>query len=271
MKPFRHRSSAPTVTTNESRSIPDPGVPTDSRVAACPYCGVALKKVPGAKTKCPDCGEYMFVRTDSRINSRVVVTEVQASDIDDEWAKINGTWDERLADRNRRDQTRERLREKWGIEPAERDVEWGALNAKIKECIQHANWQTYRDTMMEMAHQVREEWYRTSEAQRKPAKLRQALHMYLDVAYLDLNGPHDMHLHEKGEEHDMPAWDPSSVFLPIGEPVDYVRSLCETLDMSFEQCLGEYAPVAADQGSRYPLLWHVAKPMILHELTNDES
>ena len=55
----------------------------DLRVAACPYCGVELAKVPARATRCPSCGETMFVRTDQRYRTRLVVTQDQADEIDD--------------------------------------------------------------------------------------------------------------------------------------------------------------------------------------------
>jgi len=35
----------------------------DERKAECPNCHKILSKIPGAKTKCPHCDEFMFVRT----------------------------------------------------------------------------------------------------------------------------------------------------------------------------------------------------------------
>jgi predicted RNA-binding Zn-ribbon protein involved in translation (DUF1610 family) len=40
-----------------------PRPPIDARTPECPYCKGELKKIPGAKTKCPHCGQFMYVRT----------------------------------------------------------------------------------------------------------------------------------------------------------------------------------------------------------------
>lgn len=61
----------------------------DERKAECPNCSEKLEKIPGAKTKCPHCGKYMFVRTRPKDNIRVVVTEIEADRIDEEWSIIN--------------------------------------------------------------------------------------------------------------------------------------------------------------------------------------
>ena len=102
--------------------------PTDARVAACPSCGSALNKVPGAKTKCPHCGEFMFVRTDSKTNSRVVVTADEVEAIEDEWAKINGTWDDRKQQKDRFSQAKSDLSEQFGTTASDSDVNWRLLN-----------------------------------------------------------------------------------------------------------------------------------------------
>jgi len=61
----------------------------DARKAECPNCLKTLSKIPGAKTKCPFCAKYIFVRTRPD-NVRVVVTHEEASKIDNEWSIING-------------------------------------------------------------------------------------------------------------------------------------------------------------------------------------
>lgn len=49
---------APLVQLEVSMSAPQERKPAaDKRKAECPSCHQALKKVPGAKTKCPHCGE----------------------------------------------------------------------------------------------------------------------------------------------------------------------------------------------------------------------
>lgn len=48
-----------------------------SQEAICPYCNRALVKFPGRKTKCPNCGDFIFVRTDSRTGNKTLLTDKQ--------------------------------------------------------------------------------------------------------------------------------------------------------------------------------------------------
>jgi len=60
---------------------------TDQPVTAqCPACQAALKKVPQRKTKCPACGQFMFVKTLPTTRARVLVTEARALAIEAEWS-----------------------------------------------------------------------------------------------------------------------------------------------------------------------------------------
>jgi len=73
---------------------------------------------------------------------------------------------------------RERLAEKFGKSPSDLDVAWAYLN---QETIRHAkqrDWGLYRNTRLSMAAILEEH--------EKPAE---ALKFYLEVCYVDLNGP----------------------------------------------------------------------------------
>lgn len=56
----------------------------------CPYCAKTLDKMPGRKTKCPFCANYMYVRTRPADKKRVVVTEQDAAKIDEQWKIESG-------------------------------------------------------------------------------------------------------------------------------------------------------------------------------------
>jgi predicted RNA-binding Zn-ribbon protein involved in translation (DUF1610 family) len=153
----------------------------DRRKAECPYCGQSLSKIPGSKTKCPHCGEFMYVRTQPKDNARVVVTKEQADKIEEEWSIVAGTHDTYLAQKETFAEEKELLKTKFGgKEPSDNDVRWGLLNKQLLEHARKGDWGLYRNDRFEMAEILRQEM-----------KLREALRTYLEVCYLDLNGPNN--------------------------------------------------------------------------------
>jgi len=58
--------------------------------AVCPYCSSALEKKPGRKKKCPDCANFIYVRTRPIDGERVLVTEAQAAEIERQWEIMSG-------------------------------------------------------------------------------------------------------------------------------------------------------------------------------------
>lgn len=163
---------------NELQTSRQPAI--DGRKAECPYCKGALKKTPGAKTKCPHCGQFMYVCTSPTDNTRKVVTRVEADRIEEDWALASGTYDTLLAEKQEVEKVRKLLTAKLGKEPSEHDVEWGLLNKNIVEHARQGDWGLYRNDRFAMG-----------ELLRKERQFQKALCYYLEVCYLDLNGPNN--------------------------------------------------------------------------------
>jgi hypothetical protein len=49
-----------------------------SEQAVCCHCHGVLAKAPSRKTKCPHCGQYIYVRTDPQTRAKMLLTEHQA-------------------------------------------------------------------------------------------------------------------------------------------------------------------------------------------------
>lgn len=160
---------------------------TDERKAECPNCHKKLSKIPGAKTKCPHCGDFMYLRTKTN-NVRVVVTKDEADKIDEMWRIENGTQEEYLIEQKRFNDRKDLLRKRFGDKkPPENDVRWSLLNEELLENAKSEQWGLYRNVRFQMA-----------EILNKENKLKDALHMYLEVCYLDLNAATNMPIDEKG-------------------------------------------------------------------------
>jgi hypothetical protein len=181
LKKLLTHHSNPTAKTTKNK---DDTTIVDLRKAECPYCQKALDKFPARKTKCPHCGEHMYVRTRPSDRARVVVTKAGADKIEEEWERKHYLDDFIARDPSRKDKfekERERLANEFGKQPSDRDVMWRMLNQELGEHFRHRNFGLYRNTRLEMA-----------EILKKEMKLEPAFKTYLEVCYLDLNGPNNL-------------------------------------------------------------------------------
>jgi hypothetical protein len=94
--------------------------------AVCPYCKQILLKMPGRKTKCPHCGEYIFVRSAQELFPSSLLSEQDARVVD-HFQTLQGT---SIFEVSEADFFRERdeLAERFGTHPASGDVLWSLYN-----------------------------------------------------------------------------------------------------------------------------------------------
>lgn len=198
--------------------------PKDERKAECPNCHKVLSKIPGAKTKCPHCGEFIFVRTQPKDNVRVVVTKAEADKIDEEWTIVAGTHDIFVAEKEEFAKEKEILRKRFGgKEPSDNDVKWGLLNKQLIEHAKNGDWGLYRNSRFQMAEILRGEM-----------KLKEALQTYLEVCYLDLNGPNNTGgMNDSELLKEFPSFD-VTLGLIAPDIVDRVRILIKKLNITID-------------------------------------
>jgi len=198
----------------------------DERKAECPNCHKALSKIPVAKTKCPHCGEFMFVRTRPKDNARVVVIKAEADKIDEGWSIVAGTHDIFVAEKEEFAKEKEILRKRFGgKEPSDNDVRWGLLNKQLIEHAKNGDWGLYRNARFQMAEILRGEM-----------KLKDALRTYLEVCYLDLNGPNNTgEMRDPDLLKEFPPFDPNrDSFLAPGV-LDLVKRIVLKLKLSRDE------------------------------------
>lgn len=147
-------------------------------VPICPYCNKPLPKMPAKKKKCPECGNFIFVRTRPSDNEKVLVTEAQTEAIKEQWAIANGTHDEYLKDKERFAEAKDRLARQFGCSPSDNDVQWRLLSEEQLDHAKKAQWGLYTSNVIQMA-----------EILRKEDRLKPALNTYLEVFYIELHGP----------------------------------------------------------------------------------
>jgi phage FluMu protein Com len=233
----------------------------DARTAECPYCKRKLAKIPGRKTKCPHCSEFMYVRTSPSDNARMVVTKEQADRIAEEWAIVDGTYDLLVAEKKQVEEERVRLRIKFGKEPSANDVEWGLLNKSLLEDARNGDWGLYRNDRFAMAEILRDE-----------LRLDQALKTCLEVCYLDLNGPTNTGgLTDPDLLREHPPFDPKKFGMLAPGIVDIVRRIVKKLAIDeakvYSLFLEQNAPVFA--ALKLPLSPEQCWPAIRDELNRE--
>lgn len=144
----------------------------------CPYCHNKLIKSPVRKTKCPHCGQFIYIRRRPNDKNRALVTKDEADRIDAEWAsRAQEDLLDSFINKEELESEREILRKRFGKDPSINDVRWGVFNKQIIDHAKDGNWGLYRNTLSNMAMLLEEE-----------AKQKQALETYLMVCLLDLNG-----------------------------------------------------------------------------------
>jgi len=176
--------SAPIVEEKFAAASPDSATSiSDGQIGTteprCPYCSAELDKMPGRKKKCPSCEQYIYVRTRPSDRQRVLVTEIQAAEIEKQWAARSSSLNaRRFVDDSEFEREKEALASRFGSIPSENDVLWAIFN---RGSVKHAcnnDWGLYRNDRLGMAAVLESD-----------QKLIEALEMYLEVCYLDTNDP----------------------------------------------------------------------------------
>ena len=223
----------------------------DVRLAACPYCGVELKKVPGAATKCPDCHKTMYVRTDHRSQQRMVVTEEQADEIDDGNEAL-ATGDLATYVQRRRE-TYDRLAKKFGQAPGSNEVRWAMLNEDLLLHSATRDYGLYRNTR----HKMRE-------IQQRGGTEKQALHTALEIFSIDSCGSSNRGGAADEPRFDIRAWDPAAP-LRQGSLTEWVGTRCENIGINVEAAARNYEPDADHLKTllKMPRTWSAIWPKCL--------
>lgn len=144
----------------------------------CPYCQSMLEHIPTRKKKCEFCGKLIYVRTRPIDRKKVLVTDKQKDDIEEQWNLHYKTKEEeQLLNDPEYVQAKKELTKQFGNEPSINDIKWRLFNERIIKFASTKQWGLYRNNKFHMAEQLKEE-----------EKLKEALETYFEVCYLDLNG-----------------------------------------------------------------------------------
>jgi predicted RNA-binding Zn-ribbon protein involved in translation (DUF1610 family) len=207
----------------------------------CPYCDAALDKMPGRKKKCPSCGEFMYVRTRPSDKKKILIREDQISAIEEQWAIANGTHDQFLAERQAYEKERDALRSKFGREPSENDIQWSMLNKEILHHAQNFQWGLYRNARLRMGDILKKE-----------SKDVEALDTYLEVCYIDVNGPNNRGTRDPEIFRQYPSFDPKMAMVAPGV-IGYIEKIVDSQHLSQQQVEERFIKVAHRTGKSLKL------------------
>lgn len=171
----------------------------------CPYCGIALTKFPGRKSKCKACQNYIYVRTRPSDEQRILVKESELVRVEELWAIKNGTHEDFLYKRKKYNDEREFLRVKLNREPTDSDIQVSLLQKQLPEHAKNGDWGLYRNSKMSIAKLFF-----------KSKNYEAALKEYLEVQFLDLNGPNNATRMNGVPLKGCPAFTPDAAFIAPG-------------------------------------------------------
>lgn len=167
--------------------------------SVCPYCNEHLEERPKQRKRCPICGNVIRVKTRPSDRSKVLLTAAQAKEVDDQWEIHHSTYKDSHLKESDFKKAKAELTTKYAGEPSDADVYWAIYVRSATEHEQARNWGLYRNARLKMADVLKKEGLNG-----------EALDMYIEVSYLDANGPNNV----GGYSHDPKLSEGPSQFDP---------------------------------------------------------
>lgn len=204
--------------------------------AVCPYCSKKLEKKPSRKKKCPHCENYIYSRTRPYDKKKILITESEIDQIEEQWAIINGQHDLYLKEKARENRIRSQMKGISGTEPIEEIVEWKVLHEQSLEYADQCDWGFYRNKKLEMAKHLQ-----------KQSKLLEALKMYFEVCYIDSNGPQNTSGWSDHMKNEWLQFSPDNAIIFTGI-VKRIDKLVKKLDLNLKNIEAIYLEAASKLG-----------------------
>jgi len=173
----------------KSGSAPEPksaDIDNTGSKPECPYCHNLLDKMPLSKKKCPQCKKEIIVRTDPVEKKKILLREDQLDEFEKKLQQIrcHKTIQRILnnlnIDATQFDQTKENLKMKIGGEPTEKDVALEIVDNIGYHYFKNLDMGLFRNTIL-----YKGDIFKAS------VDFRNALITYLELCYIDLNGPNN--------------------------------------------------------------------------------
>jgi hypothetical protein len=220
-----------------SGTAPEPksaDIDNTSPKSECPYCHNLLDKMPQAKKKCPHCKREIIVRTEPVEKKKILLREDQVDEFEEklQQTRCHKTIQRLLNNLNinatQFDQTKENLKMKIGREPTEKDVALEIVDNLGYYYFKNLDMGLYRNTILYKA-----DIFKVSR------DLRNALIMYLELCYIDSNGPNNCGSSKNDPEllKKYPPFNPNNsvdAFLAPGI-LQYIQQINRELNLTKDQ------------------------------------
>jgi hypothetical protein len=149
--------------------------------SVCPHCTSVLTKKLSRKSKCPHCSQYIYVRTRPIDGQRVLLTHSQVSEIEAPWSNFHRSHIYDNINHREIEIERNQLFKRKGVMLSDTDAKWSILSRQLLQHASNADWGLYRNTRLSMGSVLEHD-----------SKIKPALHIYLEVCYIDINGPRNL-------------------------------------------------------------------------------
>lgn len=189
----------------------------------CPYCDFDLEKMPGRKKKCPNCEQYIYVRTCPLSGEKVLIREDQKDQLEEQWAIANNSHEQFLESKQKKQAMKEELIRQGNPMPTETDIEWYELESSLSDLAAEYKWGLYRNARLGMGKILK-----------KRGLISDALDVYLEVCFLDLNGPNNCNKSSPALMKAFPPFDPKLAILAPAV-LSYISTLANELQIGRDE------------------------------------
>jgi len=199
----------------------------------CPYCDSELDKFPGRKKKCPSCGEFIYVRTRPNDEKKILVREDQIIEVEELWSIKNGNHKEFLAERKLFSDKKAELASSLGKEPNDNEVKYALLELELEKYANEYQWGLYRNARLSMGDILKKE-----------GKTSEAINTYLEVCYIDINGPNNCGTRDPEILKEFPPFDPKNAFIAPGV-INYLLTLMDQAGIDIKEIEKKFIEVSS--------------------------
>lgn len=200
----------------------------------CPYCHKLLDKMPKGKRKCPHCKEDIIVRTDPVEKKKILLRTDQIEDFEEKVREvrthktIEKIFGANYSDSKEYGRVKDNLKMIMGKEPSEKEVALEMVDRIGSKHFKNLDMGLFRCSILEKADILR-----------ASGDSENALTLYLELLYIDLNGPNNCSSRKNDSEllKKYPPFNPNdsgSAFIAPGI-INYIKTLDKNLNLSKEE------------------------------------